>query len=327
MTNISPTISKSRTTSRSSVQLLLSKPLPEDAIQRVKSRARQLAKVSIVSLPQMHGSHDRGWKAMGVVLGGLTIAATLLVMVTGVTLLLDRTTGRAFAQVIEKVKVARSVRFTTTTRFGWQPEIDGQMYLEGNRLRLEQFDGKLIQVGDLDRKQALFLDMHRKLAQSAEIDASLAKEFANPIDQLRRAKSNDAEQVGQEILKGRRTEVYRLHNVDLLSIKGGGEMLVWVDVESELPAKIIIRDSDPKGETEIRFDEFVWNEPLEARLFSLNVPDGFQLGIVITAPRLSKPKRRTRLLPTPHLRSRMASFGIVFPPKSFGIDRARRSLR
>ena len=155
------------------------------------------------------------------------------------------------------------------------------MYLEGNRLRFEQFDGMLIQVGDLDRKEAVFLDMQRKLAQEVNIDAEVARAFANPIDQLRRTKSNDAEQIGEEILKGRRTQVYRLRKMDLLGMKGNGEMLVWVDVESELPAKIVIRDPDPKAETEIRFDEFVWNEPLDAQLFSLSMPDGFQTGMVV----------------------------------------------
>jgi len=266
------------------VQAALAEPLPEDAIERVKARAKQLAKTSTASLLRMHGSRKRAWKASRVVLAGLTAAAALLLIVTGVSLLLDHSAGRAFAQVIEKVKAARSVRLATTTRFGRQREIDGQMYLEGNQLRFEQLDGMLILVGDLDRKQALFLDMHRKLAQSAKIDASEAQQFTNPIDQLRRARSNDAEQIGQELLKGRRTQVYRLRKVDLLGIKGAGEMLVWVDVDSGLPAKIVIRDSDPKAETEFRFDDFVWNEPLDARLFSLSIPDGFQTGIVVLAP-------------------------------------------
>src|SRR5262249_29878226 len=99
-----------------------------------------------------------------------------------------------------------------------------------------------------------------------------------------------AERLGQEILKGRRTQVYRLRKVDLLGMTGNVEMLLWVDVESSLPAKIVIRNSDPKGEMEIRFEEFVLNEPLDARLLSFTVPAGFQRGGAVRTPRLDQPK-------------------------------------
>ena len=200
--------------------------------------------------------------------------------------------------MIEKVKAASSVRLTMTTQFGRGPETSGVMYLEGNRLRQEQFDGMLILIGDLERKQALFLDMHRKMAQSEEIDAALARGFGNPIEQLRRAKADDAEQIGEEILRGRRTRVYRLRKVDLLGIKGPAERLVWVDVESRLPAKIVIRDPDPKTESEIRFDDFVWNEPLDARLFSLSIPRGISYGRCRTeTPSPGSGARRRRFRP------------------------------
>ncbi len=266
------------------VRTLLAQPVPEDAIQRVKSRAVLLANPSTVALPSDHASRTRRWKASRALVGGLTVAASVLIAVAGVTLFLDRSGGRAFARVIENVNATRSAHCKTATRFGHQREIDGQLYLEGNRLRLEQFNGLLIQVGDLDQKQALFLDMNHKVAQSAKIDASLAREFANPIDQLRHANTKNAERIGEEILRGRRTQVYKLHKVDLLGMKGDGEMLLWVDVESELPAKIVVHDPDPKAEMEMRFDEFVWNEPLDARMFSLSIPDGFQKGIVFVNP-------------------------------------------
>ena len=56
-------------------------------------------------------------------------------MVIGGLSLLNHSGGRAFAQMIEKVKAASSVRFTTATQFGRGPETSGVMYLEGNRLR------------------------------------------------------------------------------------------------------------------------------------------------------------------------------------------------
>ena len=215
-------------------------------------------------------------------------------MIGGLSLL-NYSGGRAFAQMIEKVKAASSVHFNTVWQFGKQREIPGVMYLEGNRMRFEQtVDGVvLVDIGDFDRKEALLLNMQGKQAQQIEVDANMARSYNNPIDQLRLAKSDNAEQIGEELLKGRHTRVYRLRKVELLSIKKGfnkgndetAEMLVWVDVESGLPAKIVIRDTDPKSPMEFRFEEFVWNEPLDASLFSLIIPDGFRVSVVAQIPK------------------------------------------
>ena len=273
------------------VQAVLAEPVSDEAVERVKTRAKQLATKPTPMLPRLRRFDRREWRTSRVVLAGFAVVAAVLIMVTGATVWLDRSANRAFAQVIEKVKAAHTVRLLTATRFGQSPEIDGQMFLEGNRLRWEQVHGILVQVVDLDRKRAVFLDTQRKLAQEVNIDTEVARAFANPIDQLRSAQSSDAVSIGAEILRGRRTLVYRLPKIDLLGMKGSGEMLVWVDAESELPAKIVVRDTDPKAETEIRFDELVWNEPLDAQLFALSIPNGFQTGIVVSTPPRGKPRQ------------------------------------
>ncbi|MBN1909041.1 MAG: hypothetical protein JW818_04820, partial [Pirellulales bacterium] len=269
------------------VKAVLVEPIPEDAIERVKARAKQMAAPAVSASRSLRHARDRRTSRSLIV--AFTAAAAVLILVTAGFLLLDYSGSRAFAQMVDKVKAARTVRFTTATRFGKGAEVTGTMYLDGNRARFEQFDGSLVEVGDLDRKQGLLLDMRRKLAQPTEIGADVAEEFANPIEQLRRATADHAEQIGQEILAGRRTQVYRLNKVDLLGIKGRGDMLVWVDVACDLPAKIVIRDRDPKSPAEFRFEEFRWNEPLDQHLFSLSIPDGFQTGVVAKVPSPRKP--------------------------------------
>ena len=95
------------------VQAVLAEPLPEDAIERVKTRARQLGKTSTMPSSRMHGSQKRRWRGSRLLLGGLTLAAALLVMATGTSLMRGRSGGQAFAQMIERVKAAGSVCFTT----------------------------------------------------------------------------------------------------------------------------------------------------------------------------------------------------------------------
>ena len=170
------------------VKAVLAEPIPEDPIQRVKMRARQLS-ADALSTPLTPSSRMRSWKAARRALTGLAAAAVLLALVFVGAALLDHSGGQAFAQMIEKVKAIRSVHFTTATQFGFGPEVKGVMYLEDNRLRQEQLDGMVIGIFDLDRKQALLLDTPRKIAQSADLDAELTKAQANPIDQLRRIRS------------------------------------------------------------------------------------------------------------------------------------------
>lgn len=271
------------------VQSTIEEPVPEDSLERVKARAKRIGQTSTVAPAQAVRLRRVGWRASRVLVGGLALAAALLIMATGISQIWDRSGGQVFAQAIEKVKNAGSVRFTTVTRFGRRPEIDGQMYVQNNRMRFEQFDGMLVLIEDLAHKQAVVLDLARKRAQTTEIDSHAVRDFENPIDQLRRAKSDEAESVGEEMLNGRLAHVYRLPNASLFGMKGIANMMVWVDAESGLPARIVLSDPDPKAAVEIRFEHFVWNEPMEARLFSLNVPAGFQPGTVLLTPRSSQP--------------------------------------
>ena len=281
----------------SAVQAVLAEPLPNDAIQRVKARAAQLECPTIA--PSTRGTWRQVWRAPWSRYSGVAAAVVVLAALTIFSLLVERTSLRAFADVIQNIKQADSVQLTMTTRIGRQPEIEGKMYLSGDRLRMEmrmpQSEAKLIKVGDLHQGRALFLDTYRQLAQSLDLDERFSKEFANPIDQLRRAKPEDAEDIGEEYLSRRLTRVFRMRKVDLLGIRGDAEMLVWVNPKDGLPVKIVIRD--PELKQEIRFEDFVWDEPIDAELFALDVPNGYQLGKVISLPRPTESARPPAPLP------------------------------
>lgn len=278
------------------VQTLLAEPIPEDAIERVKTNARRLANERSTLPTRMNLSAARGDRSSRGIVAVLTLVLGLLVAVMSLNVP-HHSSGQFFAQVIERVNSISSLRCTMATTIGKQPEVDGKLFLKGNLLRIEQFGGNLIQVANFDQKQALFLDSQRKVSQTSEINAEMAKVFANPVDQLRRAKSIDAQPIGEEILKGNRTQLYRLSQVDLLGMKGNAEMLVWIDATTQLPARIVIRDTDPKSLMEVRFEEFAWNAPLDDGLFALKAPDGFQPGVIVTTPGRSQPTKSEVMAP------------------------------
>lgn len=260
------------------VQRLVNEPVPDEAVARVKARARQLT-----AAPPRPAPRRRRLVRRPVVVG-LAVAATLLAMVLGGWSLLSLSGGQAFAAMLEKVKNVHSVTFKTTTSILRGQEQVDRWFLEGERLRLERFDGKMIEIADLAQRQCLVLSPEQKLAQVMPIDAQVTQGFANPIEQLRRLNSGDAERIGEEPIAGRPTTVYRIRKIDFFAALGRGEMLVWVDRESELPVKITIRSQEPKSPVKFLFDEFAWNQPLDAKLFSLEIPEGYQKGVVVTLP-------------------------------------------
>ena len=297
----------------------LAEPLPEEAIERVKTRAKLLAQSAAPTDTQTsrasNGSHRVCEETVGQaarlldlsqktnrraacstndpqalrVRWGASVVAAMVLLVAATTLLIDRSASHAFAQVVEKMKAINSVRLMMVTQFGKQPEVASQMRLSGQLMRVEVNGGQLIQLADFEQKKMLLLDPQRKLSQSLDLDTEAAKGLINnPVEQLRRAKSDDAVALGEELLNGRRTQLYRLKKVDLLGITGSDEMLVWVDLASNLPAKIVVRDTDPKASTEIRFEGFVWGESQDAKLFSLSVPEGYQPAEIVL-PRSTNP--------------------------------------
>jgi len=274
---------------KTAVQAILAEPVPKDAVERTRFRANQLE----VSEQAAEDTRARRhvWHSPWARYGGIAVA-TLLVVFAVFTPSINGQSVAAFASVIEQVRQAESVQWTMVTQMGRQPEIRGTMYVVDNQLRFEQefgIDATLIQICNLETNRSLILDTHRRIAQSIDVDHELTKLLSNPIPQLRRASSNDGEHIGEELLDSRLTQIFRMNKVDFMGFQGAAEMIIWVDSSDQLPVKIVIRDRSPKSQMMIRFEGFVWNQPLSSELFSLNIPDGYKKGTIIQKPTLSDP--------------------------------------
>lgn len=252
------------------VRSALAEPDLEEAIERVKARAKALNQTVPNPRPQTGPARSNVSRLIRWVAG---LAVMVVALVGGVAMLMHQSSTTLFAEVIEKVKAANTVQFRMTTRFGQQPEQTAKWYLDGQQFRIEHFDGRLVTVLS---GRAIQFDIERKRAEPLPA-TDRVPENVNLIDQLRQVASGEAISIGEETLGSTRANVYRVPKVNILGIQGDAEMLVWVDSQSDLPAKIVIRDTDPKHPTEFRADEFVWNKELDPQLFSLEVPSGFEL--------------------------------------------------
>jgi outer membrane lipoprotein-sorting protein len=219
---------------------------------------------------------------------GLAIA--FLLVAFGILALWNGGARSAFGQVIENLKKATSVSFTSKQKLGSQPVIEMKYYLQGNFMRIEMpgkqeaFDAKLPLVQTFilngETKEVVQVDYANKTGRRFQMDEKSAKQFINPIEELRTLTDKDAELIGDEDLDGRKTKVYRLKELHgLFGIVAKVDGKLWVDRQSGLPTKIVIETdpADHKTNLSLTFADFKWNEALKGDLFKLAIPEGFKV--------------------------------------------------
>jgi outer membrane lipoprotein-sorting protein len=208
----------------------------------------------------------------------------------------------AFGQVVENIKKAKSVSFATkmpTVIRGTQRGVVQQrFYIQGEHYRMEIPSAQegvdipadappvwLAIVADHKQKKSLQLDFVRKTYQFLEPNDKAWQEWAraNPIEELRRLKNEDAEPIGEEEIDGHKTKVYRLKKRDIVMGLHLGEddtAKLWVDPKSGLPVRIRVdgqtpASRGPSDKTFMIFEQFTWDEAFDPNLFKLEVPEGF----------------------------------------------------
>jgi outer membrane lipoprotein-sorting protein len=138
-------------------------------------------------------------------------------------------------------------------------------------------------IADATQKKALQLDFVGRTARYIEADEKkweeIARAQANPIEKLRQLKKEDAESIGEEELDGRKTQVYRIKKLDVMGLRLDKDETakLWVDPKTGLPVRIAVGDPSDKDKPFVVFEQFTWNEALDADLFKLEAPKGFTL--------------------------------------------------
>lgn len=232
---------------------------------------------------------------------GASAAAVFLVGVA-TWFLMDRTATLAFADVVANIRNARSITFVTKMPSNLQGKpgvLQQKFYIQDEKCRMElpsAQEGVTIPadappalmaiIADPAHKQALQLDFVPKTAKWIKADdkndkrwREFAKALTNPIEQLRKLKSNDAEYLREETWNGKKVEVYRLKRLDILMdvhLTDGDTAKLWADAKTGLPVRIAI-ESAGSNRPPFVFEQFRWNERLDPALFSLEVPKGFRV--------------------------------------------------
>jgi len=215
---------------------------------------------------------------------GFAAAASILVVLGVWFLAMNGGAGVAFADVVQKVKEAKSVTLTCRQKIGRQPEMEFKWSLQGNAIRME-IPGQVTIISHIQNKKGLQLNHANKIAYQMPVHDDAAAGFANPIEQFRKIRPEDASRLGEEQVSGKKTIVYQVEKFEFMGIRAKGEMKIWVDPATELPVKIRIGLNSRRGskaedrpfDTVMTFEQFEWNKPLDPKLFSLEIPEGYEV--------------------------------------------------
>ncbi len=211
------------------------------------------------------------------------IAATVaLATVLGWLTFTENSTNLAFGDVIQNVKAAKSVQLVSKQKFGKQPEMEFNWYIQGDHIRMEIPD-QMIVVTNLKKKQSVMFYPSRKIAYQSTVPKDAAKSFNNIFHQLRNLRSDGVKRRGDKKVNGQNALVYELEKIDFLGIKGKGLMTIWVDPRTKLPIMVRIaantqrgaKDTDRPFDTTLTFKKFEWNKKFDPKIFSLEVPKDY----------------------------------------------------
>lgn len=283
----------SDTALETAIRAIVDQEIPSNPVMGVRERARALAsnppairKVNSVvptgaKASPLGGAHR---KRYGIFSWFLSLAAMLTIAFGALSWLAAPSVASSFARMLQKAKEAKSVQGLMKSRFGDSPLIEGKIFLEPNKIRQELMNGNMVFIFDLKENKRLYLNRPEKIWQKDIPEGGIPQGLIDPIGQLANAKPEGAKLLGEEMLGKVRTRVYQVSPVKLLGVETDGSMTVWVDESTGLPAQLVIKDTDPKHESEIRLEQLVWNKPLEANLFSMETPKDYKSGQIIDSP-------------------------------------------
>jgi outer membrane lipoprotein-sorting protein len=259
------------------VQAALAEPLSEEAIERVKVRAKPLADVAGAPSRKKQFA-ERGRPVSRLVIGSLIAAVSLLALAIGSNLLLDRSTAQAFNKFAETLVAAKTARFQIEVTIEGQPkEVVQAYYLAPGRYRHEEQSGDVVTIIDLTAVKMVTVKHSAKRVTVVNFKvAPTYKKGQNDFERLREllSKNRDAKDaqyqpLGEKEIDGRRAVGFRYDSP-------ATEDTLWGDPATGYPVRIeTVYGGHPL--TKVTTNKFEINIDLKASLFDVTPPAGYKV--------------------------------------------------
>ena len=214
-------------------------------------------------------------------IGGLSVATLAVALVV---LTLPATSNNLFAQVAENIKNATSYSLTMTMEM---PKLPGDVKIPGIKqqtywkapgsYRFE--DQEQTQDGPQKQVRIVHLDKPGIVLLPEKKTYRTAPAMAGSQPMMWISKLGEYEGVAEKKLpakevSGRQANGFQIGMREIDPDAHEGTAEIWIDTETRLP--LLIRwEIKAAGGANIRMDNFVWNQPLDDRLFDSTPPDGF----------------------------------------------------
>jgi outer membrane lipoprotein-sorting protein len=190
----------------------------------------------------------------------------------------------AFADFLESIITVKSAKFKTTLEMkGKPPETAQSMFLAPNRFRDELpgqviiGNGEKMLISDTQQKRAVITEFANR--PKAVISKNWFADLQMHLIQTRDDSKVKREALGKKQIGGRWTTGYRLTMSDRM-------IFLWGDPDTGLPIRIeerfvaadperFVAERESKSTSGMIMTDFVFNEPLDESLFSLEPPVGY----------------------------------------------------
>lgn len=217
----------------------------------------------------------------------LAIASS--VSITAIVVLTISPTPTAFAQVQDAIKKTNTIQYRVIDEHFKTPGYPPRKKLVTDVTTKEPYwsrstDLNGVHITDWKERMSLHLHDKNKIAKMQELAPTLATSGRKSQirEMFRDIAGHATERLGKTVYEGEPAEEFR---VKLGT--GGREFLVIVDTKTKLPITMIYEKHDGDGELMFResFVDFVFDAELDDSLFTLAIPDGFEVETTLIGPK------------------------------------------
>jgi hypothetical protein len=180
----------------------------------------------------------------------------------------------AFANVLQQVHQAKSVRFNATNRVhlpdGKEQVVDATMTILGNRMRQEAIG--VVSLFDFEKGELLVLQPAQKqgMRMTMQNMPPEAKSM-NLIDQFRKIRADQGKDIGVKEFDGRALHGFRVE-------QPGMSMTVWADPAKQEPVRIETAFDMPSiAKMSAVMTHFDWDVAVDPASVSLDAPEGYAI--------------------------------------------------
>jgi outer membrane lipoprotein-sorting protein len=181
----------------------------------------------------------------------------------------------ALADVVKKVREAKTISFTTRTEFQGMKDQGPTKVLVDNagHMRLEQPTGIIVTL-DTSKGKSLMIEPKTKTAMVMNFDnpahPAPGVPDTDPLAELKALQEKSSKSLGEKEIDGRKVKGF-------VAREGSNDVTIWADAKSGDPVRAEIQMPLMGKQATVVLSDFVLNPTVDAASFSLEAPEGYHL--------------------------------------------------